>query len=179
MDSRSSTPETGQMSFLEHLDELRKRLMYAVVIVGVSFIVCFIFSKYIYDFLSVPIVRALSEAARQSVPESGLTGTERIIGISEIKEGDVGLYVFDRSSNVGPTVIMAGAAVRATVARDSTGKIGLFTTEPIFTTNAIIPAGFRLPIPFQETAIAGQNPQERMTITTVPGQFSLLVTVSL
>ena len=36
------------MSFLEHLDELRKRLVNSVIIIIVAFIVCWFFSGYIY-----------------------------------------------------------------------------------------------------------------------------------
>ena len=34
----------AQMSFLEHLDELRKRLVNSVIIVTLAFVVCFYFS---------------------------------------------------------------------------------------------------------------------------------------
>ena len=49
----------GQMSFLEHLDELRRRLVNSIIIVILAFVVCFYFSDTIFDFLSVPIRRAL------------------------------------------------------------------------------------------------------------------------
>ena len=66
----------AQMSFLDHLDELRKRLVNSVIIVIIAFIVCFAFSDDIFRFLEVPIRRALSEAQRREVPVIGLTGEE-------------------------------------------------------------------------------------------------------
>ena len=173
-------PEAGaQMSFLEHLDELRKRLVNSVIILVLAFTVCWFLSSYIYNFLSIPIRRALSEAARRDLPVSGLTGGEKLLTISELKEGDNGRYVFDRSTTMGATVVVGGATVMAQVSRDSQGKLGLFTTEPLLTNNAIIPKGVRLPPKFEEVAISEPNADERMTVTTAPEQFTLYVTVSM
>jgi Sec-independent protein secretion pathway component TatC len=36
-----------QMSFLDHLDELRRRLIFSVTAIGIAFAVCFAFSGYI------------------------------------------------------------------------------------------------------------------------------------
>jgi len=52
----------GQMSFLEHLDELRKRLIRSIVFVFVAAFLCWFVSAYIYNFLARPVVRALAEA---------------------------------------------------------------------------------------------------------------------
>lgn len=173
-------PEPGvHMSFLEHLDELRKRLVRSVIIVVVAFIVCWFVSDKIYNFLSIPIRRALSEAARRDLPVSGVTGQEKILQLSEIKEGDKGRYIFDRSTNLGPTVIVPGSSVLAEVARDSDGKIGLFTTEPLITNNAIVTKGVRLPVEFDEAAKSQPNADERMTVTTAQEQFTMYVTVSM
>lgn len=54
--------EMAKMSFLEHLDELRKRIIYALISVGTAFIVCFTFSKQMFDFVSVPLRQALLES---------------------------------------------------------------------------------------------------------------------
>ena len=81
-----------QMSFLDHLDELRKRLVNSVIIIVVAFIFCFYFSSQIFNFLSVPIRKALSEAERRDLPIKGLTGDEKVLPLSSLKEGDKGLY---------------------------------------------------------------------------------------
>ena len=167
------------MSFLEHLDELRRRLVNSIIIVVVAFALCWFVSDRIYDFLSVPIRRALSEAARRDLPVNGVTGQERILNLSQIKEGDSGRYIFDRATNLGPTVIAAGSSVSAEVERDSEGKLGLFSTEPLITSNAIVPKGIRLPVKFAEVAQSEPNADERMTVTTAPEQFTLYVTVSM
>jgi sec-independent protein translocase protein TatC len=48
-----------QMSFLEHLEELRKRLIYSVVSIVVGFIICYSFVDRIYGLMQKPIVEAL------------------------------------------------------------------------------------------------------------------------
>lgn len=43
------------MSFLDHLEELRKRLLWAVASVAIAFAVCWMFSDQLYDLASAPI----------------------------------------------------------------------------------------------------------------------------
>lgn len=43
------------MSFLDHLEELRKRLLWAVASVALAFAVCWMFSDQLYDLASAPI----------------------------------------------------------------------------------------------------------------------------
>lgn len=167
------------MSFLEHLDELRRRLVNSVIIVVVAFVLCWFVSDRIYDFLSIPIRKALSEATRRDLPVGGITGQEKILPLENIQEGDSGRYIFDRSTKLGATVISPGASVLARVARDPDGKLGLFTTEPLITSNAVVPAGVALPVEFDEVARSEPNADERMTVTTVPEKFTLYVTVSM
>jgi sec-independent protein translocase protein TatC len=47
------------MSFLEHLDELRKRIFLALIGVGVSFGLCLVFANQIWQFVSDPAIAAL------------------------------------------------------------------------------------------------------------------------
>ncbi|MCA1638479.1 MAG: twin-arginine translocase subunit TatC, partial [Acidobacteria bacterium] len=68
---------SGQMSFLEHLDEFRRRLVNSVIIIVIAFTLCWFVKDKIYNFLAVPIRRALSEAERRDIQiEGGLTGNE-------------------------------------------------------------------------------------------------------
>lgn len=179
IESNQVHERTTNMSFLEHLDELRKRLVSSVIIIVVAFTLCWFVSDRIYDFLSVPIRQALSEAARRELPIRGVTGEEKLLPLSEIKEGDGGRYIFDRSTKLGATVVAPGASVLSQVERDSEGKLGLFTTEPLITNNAVVPKGVRLPVEFDEFAKDKPNADERMTVTTATEQFTLFVTVSL
>ena len=45
----------GTMTFLEHLDELRKRILHSAAAVAIAFGLCWAFSEQIFRFLAVPI----------------------------------------------------------------------------------------------------------------------------
>jgi sec-independent protein translocase protein TatC len=169
----------AQMSFLEHLDELRRRLVNSIIIVVLAFAVCWFVSDRIYNFLSVPIRQALSEAERRQLPLEGLTGNEKALPLSSLSEGDKGRFVFDQSTKIGSSVVAPGTSVQAVVATDASGKMGLFTDEPLYTTNAVIPAGVRLPVDFTTAVSQAQAGEEKMIVTTAVEPFTLYVTVSL
>ncbi len=82
------TRHGAQMSFLDHLDEVRRRLIRSALFVFVALVFCWFVSDHIYNFLSVPIRRALADAAQRPIPLQGLTGQETILALNSIKEGD-------------------------------------------------------------------------------------------
>lgn len=169
----------GQMSFMGHLDELRRRLVNSVIILVIAFTLCWFVSDRIYDFLSVPIRKAISEAERREIPVEGLTGNEKVLSLDNLREGDTGRYVFDRATKLGITIVSPGTSVTAKVEKDGLGNIGLFTDEPVITSNAIIPRGIRLPVDFNALEKSEPSAEERMIVTTAIEPFTLYVTVSL
>ena len=169
----------GQMSFLDHLDELRKRLMRSVLFVFLAMMVCWFFSDRIYSFLAVPVERALAEAQRRQVPIAGLTGNEAIQGLASLKENDLGRYVFPEETKLGTSVIPPGASVTARVAKDSQGQLGLFTDESLYAGNTVIPKGVRLPVDFQALPKASSGINDKLIVTTALEPFSLYIKVSL
>jgi len=58
-DTQSREDLLRQMSFLEHLEELRKRLIYSVLSVVVGFFACYAFAEKIYGLMQAPILTAL------------------------------------------------------------------------------------------------------------------------
>jgi sec-independent protein translocase protein TatC len=54
----------GKMSFLEHLEELRKRIINAVLGIAVGIGLSFFFIQRIYDFLTAPAIATLPEGSR-------------------------------------------------------------------------------------------------------------------
>jgi len=168
-----------QMSFLEHLDEFRRRLVNSVIVIVIAFLVCFYFSGEIFNFLSVPIRQALSEANRREVSIEGKTGNEKVLSINILAEGEVGRYVFDKSTTFGDSVVSSGTSVAAKVEKDATGKIGLFTDEPIIINNAVVPKGIRLPVDFESKKLNEPSADERLIVTTATESFTLYITVSL
>jgi sec-independent protein translocase protein TatC len=168
----------GQMSFLEHLDELRRRLIRSFIFVFVAATVCWFVSRPIYSFLAAPVERALADAQRRQVAIAGQTGTEMIAPVSSLKENDAGRYVFPEETKLGTSLIPAGASVTARVYKDAGGKLALFTDEPLFAGNTIIPKGVRLPTELSATeTFSGVN--DKLIVSTALEPFTLYVKVSL
>jgi sec-independent protein translocase protein TatC len=168
----------GQMSFLEHLDELRRRLIRSFIFVFVAATVCWFVSRPIYSFLAAPVEQALAEAQRRQVPIAGQTGTEMIAPVSSLKENDGGRYVFPEETKLGTSLIPAGASVTARVYKDAAGKLALFTEEPLFAGNTVIPKGVRLPTELNASeTFSGVN--DKLIVSTALEPFTLYVKVSL
>ncbi|HEY6189030.1 MAG TPA: twin-arginine translocase subunit TatC [Pyrinomonadaceae bacterium] len=169
----------GQMSFLDHLDELRSRLIRSAIFIFVALCACWFVSDHIYNFLALPVKQALAEAQRRELPVGGLTGQERVLPLSALKENDTGRYVFGEATKIGQSMIPAGASVMARVTRDSQGQLGLFTDEAVLAGNTVIPKGVRLPLDFQATPEALPGIDDKLIVTTAMEPFSLYVKVSL
>lgn len=168
----------GQMSFLDHLDELRKRLVKAALIIAVAFVICFYFSEKIFNFLSVPVVQAIAEAKKTNLELQGLTGDEKRLSLTDLKEGDKGRFVFNKPTNLGGTSIPNGTSVNAVVTKDKDGKIGLYSDEPIFSSWTVIPSGIRL-VDLTIPKTGEPDADARLIVTTVMESFTLYMTVSL
>ena len=169
----------GQMSFLEHLDELRRRLIRSFIFVFVAASVCWFLSDRIYSFLAAPVERALAEAQRRQIPIAGQTGNETIAPLTNLKENDTGRYVFAEETKLGTSLIPAGASVTAKVVKDSQGKLGLFTDEALFAGNTVIPKGVRLPTELASAAPGFSGINDKLIVTTALEPFALYVKVSL
>lgn len=167
----------GQMSFLEHLDELRTRLIRSIIFVIIAAMGCWFLSDRIYRFLAIPVERALAEAQRQQVPLTFLTAGQSISTNSSLKEGDVGRYIFPEETKLGSAVIPAGASVTVRCVNDGQGKPGLYTDEALYVANAVIPRGARLLVDLNAPKRSGLN--DRLIVTTAIEPFSLYVKVSL
>jgi len=54
------------MSFLEHLEELRRRIIYALIAVGIGFFACWAYAERIYEIIQRPVIQALKH---NGIPE--------------------------------------------------------------------------------------------------------------
>src|SRR3954466_1367887 len=54
-DDNESTEQAGKMSFLEHLDELRRRIVYSLIAVGVGFALAYAYIDRIFSFIMLPM----------------------------------------------------------------------------------------------------------------------------
>jgi sec-independent protein translocase protein TatC len=169
----------AQMSFLDHLDELRRRLVRSFVFVFVAVVACWFVSDHIYNFLSIPVRRALADAAQRPVALQGLTGQEAILPLSALKEGEGGRYVFAEATKLGTSVIPMGASVQARVARDQSGRLGVFTDEALLAGATVIPKGVRLPVDIGAAPEALPGVEDKLVVRTAIEPFSLYLQVSL
>jgi sec-independent protein translocase protein TatC len=169
----------GQMSFLEHLDELRRRLIHSILFVFIATAGCWFISDRIYNFLAIPVEQALAEAQRREAPIAGINGQQAISSLGTLKEGDTGRYVFPEETKLGTSVIPVGASVMARVAKDAQGRLGLFTDEAIYSGNTVIPKGIRLPVDFASLPQPYSGVNDKLIVTTALEPFSLYIKVSL
>ena len=169
----------GQMSFLEHLDELRRRLIRSIIFVFIATTACWFVSDRIYNFLAVPVERALAEAQRRETPVAGIAGQQAISSLGSLKEGDPGRFVFAEETKLGTSIIPVGASVVARVAKDAEGKLGLFTDEAIYSGDTVIPKGVRLPVDFSSLPKPYSGVNDKLIVTTALEPFSLYIKVSL
>src|SRR5438093_11115990 len=61
----------GKMSFLEHLDELRKRIVNSAIAIGVSVVIGFTWINQIFDFILAPTRKALPPGVKLIYTEPG------------------------------------------------------------------------------------------------------------
>ena len=62
---------TGKMSFLEHLDELRKRIVNSAIAIGVGVVVTFAFIDKIFNFILAPTRKALPPGVKMIYTQPG------------------------------------------------------------------------------------------------------------
>src|SRR3977135_449208 len=70
-DEDDDSPAAGKMSFLEHLDELRKRIVNSAIAIGVCVVVGFAFINRIVDFILAPTRGALPPGVKMIYTEPG------------------------------------------------------------------------------------------------------------
>lgn len=159
----------GQMSFLEHLDEFRSRLVRSVVFILLSFIVCFYFSGEIFHFLEKPVLAELAKAKQKRVE----AGAEFL----NLKRGDQARFVFNQKTDLGTVIIPVGASVNSTIAECDETKLCVLTEEDIIVANVVVPKGTKVAEIVGNGATTGID--EQLIVTTAVESFTLYVTVSL
>jgi sec-independent protein translocase protein TatC len=120
MSNENEEKEGLQMSFLDHLDELRKRLIYSVFSIAIAFSVCFALSDHIYDFLAVPVAKQLRKVKREQQAKYGQPN------INDLKDGETAQYTFVQDTSVNGVKIPNGATVRVKkITKDNQPQLAL------------------------------------------------------
>src|SRR5205823_1037913 len=124
--------------------------------------------------------RAQAEARQRRVPVAGLNGELAIRPLNGLKQNERVRFIFPDSMKLGSALIPAGASVMVRVDKDSQGKLGLFTEEPLSAGNDVIPKDVRLLI---DLGGGGYNRlpdiNDQMVVGTALEPFALYVKVSL
>jgi len=157
-----------EMSLLEHLDELRQRLIRSAIAVLILLAGCWFFHDEIFHFLESPVRRALAKAEA--------AGIRTVIEAQSytLHEGDRFQYLLPEEVRIGDRIIPVGASVLARVEKRE-GKLVIVLADPLVFGNGLIPAGTRLPDP------PSSNPGssgDKLIVTTVQEAFSLYIRVS-
>jgi sec-independent protein translocase protein TatC len=84
--NKNHDPLEGTMSLGDHLEELRARLILAILGLAIALIACLAFGKWIISFIEMPYIKAMGEQARlQSIaPTDGFTSYMEICMIAAV-----------------------------------------------------------------------------------------------
>ena len=163
------------MSFLDHLDELRKRLIRSALFIAVAFIVCWIFSDKIYNFLQVPVRAAMLEAKREISPL--IPGTS--VGLADLPDGTDVIFTLPTDAKIGEVLIAAGTAIPCKVKRDADGTVQLVTsTYWVISDRTVIEKDTVIPLKLYEWATTQIGRDNQLVVPTVQGAFNLYIKVS-
>ena len=167
--------EEGTTSFLDHLDELRKRLIRSAIFIAVAFVICFYFSNGIYNFLQVPVRAAMVDAKRQFAPE--LSGTA--LALSELPDETDVLFTLPIEAKLGSVLISAGTAIPCKVRRDAEGIVQLITASYwVIDERTVIEKETLIPPKLYESANTAVGRDNQLVVPTVQGAFNLFIKVS-
>ena len=167
--------DESSMSFLDHLDELRSRLIRSAAFVLIAFIVCWVFSDKIYNFLEIP-VRAAMLSAEQRAGFGIKTEMASLWDLADATEVD---FTLPTDARVGGALIQTGGTIRLKVRVNGDGSRDLVTTKPLIINTAnVLPEGTLIPRELYSISSGTLNPDNKLIVGTVQGAFNLYIKVS-
>jgi len=174
-DENEPLSEEGTMSFLDHLDELRKRLIRSALFIAIAFVVCWIFSQNIYNFLQVPVLAAMRDAKRLYAPEIGGTA----LAIADLPDETDVIFTLPIEAKLGAVLISAGTAIPCKVKRDAAGKVQLITsTHWVIDEKTVVEKETLIPPALYQASNATLGRDNQLVVPTVQGAFNLYIKVS-
>lgn len=162
-----------QMSFLDHLDELRHRLVRSVIAIAVAFSICFYFSDYIFNFLAVPINMQIRKMKIEAQSVNGQPD------LNQLKDGEIAQYTFVQETAVGGVKVPLGTTIRVkNVVKDN--KPQLILLEPWAVGKNILPEGKPITeIQAADNSKLVYDEANGLVINKVGGAFTLYMTIAL
>ncbi len=178
MTDKDSLRNELKMSFLEHLDELRKRLIYCAIAVGVAFFIGFGFSGQIYDFLSIP-VKVEAKKARLAREEKLLGPDTRRALTQNLKEADTLLYTFALDAVIENVKVPAGTTIPIRIVNKG-GRIKAVMASNWILGKTVIQQGREILEVLGEAAVLpGFDIRDELVLTKVSGGFTLRMQVAI
>lgn len=165
------TESGGAMSFLDHLDELRRRLTYAAIAIAIAFAVCFSFSDKIYSFLDKPVRLALQKARLHQLKFNQTP----VIQLEELPDNATFTYVFNSESSVQGVAIPAGTTMPAKLEKLDNGARSVVAANKVVVGRTVIPEGFKLSL---DEIGNYQSTEDTLVVHTLQGGFNLYVKVA-
>ncbi len=166
--------DESSMSFLDHLDELRTRLIRSAAFVLIAFVLCWIFSDKIYNFLEIPVRAAMLDSERKA----GFGIKSELKTIWDLQDGAQVNFTLPTDARVGGALIQTGGTIRLKVQRQA-DVIELLTTTPLIINEAnVLPEGTVIPKELYSTSSGNLNPDNKLIVGTVQGAFNLYIKVS-
>ena len=163
------------MSFLEHLDELRSRLIRSMIAIAITFGVGWAFATPLFKIIEVPVKDALRRSRiAQAVPVEGIGELSDLRGVDP---GTLIQYTFRAPLNFKGVEVPAGTTIEAKVEVDPTGTRFIVPARPWGVGNHLFQAGVPIPLP-EAAGGAYSGPDDRLVIETVQGGFNIYVKVA-
>src|SRR5215510_2863485 len=167
--------DESSMSFLDHLDELRSRLIRIALFVFIAFILCWIFSDHIYNFLQVPVRAAMIEARKDVRKE--MTGT--IVELGSYPDDSEIIFTFPAETKIKNVLVAAGTTIRAKIQHDANGALQLVTVTPwLINKSIVLQEGYVIPPEFYSESSMYLNSDNQLVVSTVQGAFNLYIKVA-
>jgi sec-independent protein translocase protein TatC len=175
-DLEKEQDEGLQMSFLDHLDELRKRLINSALAIAAAFVLCFIFADHIYNFLEVPVQNEARKArlAREKKLLEQLPDNR-----AGLREGDLVQYTFPFNSIIEQTPIPAGTTINTRITMRENRPVAVLERAWVVG-RKVIEAGHEVAdVLGQAAAAPGFDYRDQLVLTGVAQGFSLDMKVAL
>jgi sec-independent protein translocase protein TatC len=173
-ETEEKSDETS-MSFLDHLDELRSRLIRSAIFVLVAFLVCWGLSDHIYHFLEVPVRAAMLEAKKIIASQVDAPIDPLVL----YADGAIVSFTFPGDAKVGEALILTGATLVLKVQRAEDGVPELVTVTPhVMNQESVIPEGTVIPRELYSKDNAYLGPDNKLIVGTVQGAFNLYIKVA-